>query len=695
MKKLFTILTALLFFFTGFAQVNAYAKFPLYVTNFWNNNEFWVEPNTLIDGITAQANYVPGYPGQAKTLPDTLVYEFPEAMHAFPKMVRFYDSTGSNNITKIVFTRKSDNKDTIVGQQQHTTGFGQWDQDVNLAVPFECSRIMLIGMGDASYGTEMEIWGQYTTYTEPGLIAPTTFYPIKNLIGFNVQPYQITTVQDSRIMDQTFRGFSTKFNKRIWGDVENWCKTSGDSTYFNGRQWDTILKYLNLDPMFYWVVMNHFPDDINSLWTQYSDHDFKLDLRFQNTPASNPWSFSSYSRYARIAWQLAKRFGFSSTNSSLQRRWQGVFNPDAAEVAAGYLRYIETANERDKAWKDSFFHTSGSMAFYQDVELYNGNFGADGTDVGILNADPSMKIILPGLSFCANLHWIKHYRATAKKFPAWVNPDGSVKWPFHVFSIHYYPSDAIMQFTGNKGAAPGPSMLPSILAMYQDFIARNMPGMELWVPEYGWDRNQNSKQRAEAISPYSASQVRAYWSAQAVFIYAMNGVARATQYNAENDQTPSNSTTYVTAGLINTDTVTHLVLSRDLAGDVLTQIGNLAGDFIYDSTLSASSPTVIRLKQKDTASHKIYVAWNQSNSTSNISAGFYIPLPLNTNYKIGTFDESGNKDFMTLTSGTVSSGLGLGINVDSKTMFYDVTTAPIGPSGPGRIIKQILSLKHN
>jgi hypothetical protein len=433
------------------------------------------------------------------------------------------------------------------------------------------------------------------------------------------------------------------------------------------------------------------------LWTQYTDYGFKQDLRPQNAPGSNPWAFSSYSRRGKELWQLVKRFAGDASNPQYQRRWQSVYNPDAPKTAAGYISRVETDNEREKNWKDSVFHSSGSMAFYQDVEYLNGNNGADGPDVGVKAADPNCKIIMPGLSFCGNLHWIKHYRATLRKFSAWVNSDGSLKWPFDYFNIHYYPSNGVGQFNGTVGMSPGLSQLPSILSMYQDFIARNMPGMQLLVSEYGWDKNQSSNQRAPAISPYTAEQIRAYWSAQAVFIFAKSGVAHATQYDAFNDGNPGNTTNYQTSGIINSDSVTHVPTTRTPTGDVLTQIGNAFGKFVFDSVLSegVGLPTVYRFKQKDTPTHKMYVMWNQVNG-ANISANFILPLSLNTQYRSGSFDESGGKDNMTLFSGTVSSSAGLSISADTKSFFVDVTVIPpINPSGPGRIIKQILSLKHN
>jgi hypothetical protein len=265
MKKLFTILTALFGFVTGFAQLNTNVQLPLYIQNFWNNNEFWVEPTTWINGNPHQANYVPGYPGQAKTLPDTLVYEFPDTTHAKIRQFQLFDSMGSGNHTYFFVTRKSDNKDTLIWDWQHTSGFGLWQSSPTITVPFECSRFFVVGQGDASYGTQLRVIGDYYTYTEPSLLPPTTFYPIDSILGYVIEPYQITTQADTRIIDQTVRGYSTRFvNRRIWTNVDRWSKTAGDSTYFNTWQFDTVFKYQKADNIFFWPVANHIPDDINS-----------------------------------------------------------------------------------------------------------------------------------------------------------------------------------------------------------------------------------------------------------------------------------------------------------------------------------------------------------------------------------------------------------------------------------------------
>lgn len=200
---------------------------------------------------------------------------------------------------------------------------------------------------------------------------------------------------------------------------------------------------------------------------------------------------NSYKWYAEYFWQLVARYGKIKYADNLLRvdsspRWPGDEN--FKKSGLGLLEYVEPWNEPEKWWKqntsesDSYFKPEETAAMMSAV--YDGHEGVLGQYAGIKTADPSMVVVMPGLTdydfpYIAALDaWFKANRKDKK-------------WPCDVFNLHHYsnignkPKQHPAQWKVSGGCYPSEDQnfdtVKELIAFAKSI------GKKFWLSEFGYD----------------------------------------------------------------------------------------------------------------------------------------------------------------------------------------------------------------
>lgn len=287
---------------------------------------------------------------------------------------------------------------------------------------------------------------------------------------------------------------------------------------------------------------------------------------------------ASYIQQARAAFQFAARYGHNKQVDPLlvrvdsHPRWTGDL-VNEVKVGLGYLNYIECNNEPDKNWRGDKARQSAEEYAANMSAFYDGNLGKLGKDVGIKAADPSMKVVMGGLSVSGvdfvikMIEWCKKNRG--------YKSDGSINLCFDVINYHYYSNN----HSGTTGVAPELSVAAKKANEYTTMANQHAGGTEVWITEAGYDLNPGSPQRAIAIGEKSALITQADWMLRSALLYERNGIKRTFFYMLD-DVDLNNPIQYSSSGFA-------VGAKRRPVADYFYQTKKLMGDFHFVKSLKA------------------------------------------------------------------------------------------------------------
>ncbi|WP_309397941.1 LamG-like jellyroll fold domain-containing protein [Cerasicoccus maritimus] len=252
-------------------------------------------------------------------------------------------------------------------------------------------------------------------------------------------------------------------------------------------------------------------------------------------PSDEP---ASYIEHADHLFQTAARYGSQPVADNLLKLNSN--NPRYSGM--GLVQYYENWNEQNRWWdgRDEYF-TPYEYAAMSSADA-DGHQGVLGSDKGIWNADPNTRLAMGGI-VKMDLDYIK-----AMRFWALHNRiDGELPWD--VINLHHYANDRDgEQYVNAQGISPEEDNLRERLLVFRDYCDRYMPGVELWVSEFGYDTASTSPQHAPAIGTFSAEEVQAQWNVRSFLAMAAGGVDRAMVYSLADDVS-SGTGLYNTCGL--------------------------------------------------------------------------------------------------------------------------------------------------
>ena len=260
-------------------------------------------------------------------------------------------------------------------------------------------------------------------------------------------------------------------------------------------------------------------------------------LNYRPVPAgADPNDPKSYRAHARWMYQYAARYGSRAVPAdSLLLRSN---NPKSSGL--GLVHHMEDWNEPDKTWETAQgFFRPGELAAMISADV-DGDHGALGPGFGMLQADPSMQVVMPGITKLDTtfLRPLLFSLVAAR---------GDM--PLDVLNFHHYCDDG-----GDQGAAHTTGISPEADSLRQKLERivpwrdRWAPGRSIWLSEFGWDTQQKSTLRAPTIAPDDSLETQARWILRAFLEAYAAGIDRAHLFYTR-DYNSADPTNFASSGL--------------------------------------------------------------------------------------------------------------------------------------------------
>lgn len=461
--------------------------------------------------------------------------------------------------------------------------------------------LMLVSQND--YPSEMELYGTYK--------APLPLTPVvkkKNLLSgllgingyewnfsdastdpFSIDPKRLNTVKQ-------FGGF------RHYMDWQKLEYRQGSYTYSPTRSgswnYDAIYEACKREGIPVLPCLKTLPD---WMLASYPDNlkDNENNPVFYGKNLSDP---ASYIEQAKVGFQYVARYG---KNKNINPALLNVFDSsrftgdeiNTIKIGLGLIEYIECENERDKWWKGRKAYQTGREYAANLSAFYDGHKKTLGTNVGVKNADSTIKVVMAGVALASTdyfrgmIDWCKEFRG--------FHPDGSVNICWDIINYHLYTNDTKTQ----RGIAPelksnnaNADSTAKAFLLNSAIYLNNMP---VWITETGYDINPGSPNKSIAIGNKTVLQTQADWLLRTALLYARNGIEKQFFYQLEDDNTGSPQL-YATSGLLGD------ALNNRPAADYINQTKKQFGNYVYNQSLNAD-PIVDEYLLNDTG--KMYVVY--------------------------------------------------------------------------------------
>ena len=437
--------------------------------------------------------------------------------------------------------------------------------------------------------------GRDTTHIDPinlpplNYIRPGTPVPLKNMFGINAYEWNFLEnpaspndrkhiYEDNYALIKTFSAVRHYLN---WGRMES---TKGDYSFnpaLSGNwDYDVIYARCKQDGILVLADLKNCPEWMYNTYPPAGrDND--------NAPAPYGKSLSdpaSYIDQAHMAFQFAARYGYNKNiNRSLikvdtKKRYPDDV-PNQPLAGLGLIKYIECGNERDRWWGGDETHQTAEEYAANLSAFYDGNMGKLGKDAGVKTADPDMVVVMGGLA-SADVRYVQQMIDWCKRNRGY-KKDGSVNLCFDVINYHLYSNngDVRTHKRATTGIAPELSNDGSIASSFVK-LANSLPQHpEVWLTETGYDVNQESYQKAEAVRNKTVLQQQADWIIRTSLLYIRYGIKRVFFYQLFDDHA-GGASQYATSGL-------NEGVKRRPAADYILQTGKLMSDYNYVKTIHA------------------------------------------------------------------------------------------------------------
>jgi hypothetical protein len=413
--------------------------------------------------------------------------------------------------------------------------------------------------------------------------------PLRNMFGINcyewnfesnpLNPNDPTHVYAPKL--NAIKTFTAIRHYMDWSKIEN---TQGNYTFNpthnGGWNYDAIYQACKENNILVLACLKTIPD-----WLRDT---YPTNLRNnENVPA--PYGLdrqapASYILQAKAGFQFAARYGFNKkvdpglVHVDQKQRWTGdpVNQPN---IGMGLVHYIECDNERDKWWRGKQAQQNGTEYAANMSAFYDGDKGKLGKGVGVKNADPTMQVVMTGLSsadpkFVEDMiTWCKMHRG--------YKPDGSIDLCFDVINYHFSANDHAKQYhdQATTGIAPELSEGARVADAFVAISNRLKQHPPVWVTETCYDINPASPQGAKQVADRAPIETQADWLLRAVLQFNRHGINRVFFYQLFDDN--NSAVQYSTSGLIDEKT-----LKRRPSGDFVYQTDKLMGNYLYKSTIS-------------------------------------------------------------------------------------------------------------
>ncbi|MFD2570933.1 T9SS type A sorting domain-containing protein [Spirosoma soli] len=637
-------------------------KIPIDPKRWYQVNHVGTGLEGLFDGVTD----VSVNTGWGKILSNfDAYYPLLEGEQLTIESIRFYDGAGTNLETPVTLSIITEKWERIPIGRFIGDKYQAWvgpdptqPNEFTLKTSIKNARYLVLN-SSGDYPTEMELYGTYQAGKEPALAARRS-YPFRHTLGINGfewyaqdpdAPSPLRVVEDSRI--NALKSFSSMRHYMDWDKLE---AEQGSYTYnptFSGSwTYDGMYERLQKEGIEVLACLQTLP--------KWMENTYPADGRdYSNIPArygSDLSLPSSYIEHARVGFQYMARYGFNKNiDPSLVKVSPIVTSAgvNVLKIGLGLIRYIECNNEPDKFWKGRNGYQSAREYAANLSAFYDGHKNTMGPGVGVKNADPSVTVVIGGMSASttdyvrAMIDWCKEFRG--------YRPDGSINLCWDVINQHLYANDAKSSQSGGatRGAAPELAGVGEQAAEFVKLARQYAGGMPVWITEAGYDVNQGSPFHAIPIGEKSVLETQADWTLRTSLLYSRIGIDRVFFFQAYDDNL-LNPTQFSSMGLLNANK------SRKPAADYLYQAKNLLGDYQYKETLN-KDPLVDRYEQDGQSAYVLLIPDERGRT------GTY-NLPVNKGDTVQICTPAVGRDEMTKTTQVSQTGT-ITINVSETPVF--------------------------
>ncbi len=467
------------------------------------------------------------------------------------------------------------------------------------------ARYLVINTSDF-WPREIELYGTYQAGTPRVSTVPVKSPRFKNLLGINAfewdfYPPGVSTIAEPKM--KALKSFGVIRHYMDWEKIE---LTEGYYTFnptrSGGWDYDQMYERCKAEGI---EVMTCFKDIAFYLRDTYpADH-----RNTDNIPVSygsNPALPQSYVQQARAAFQYAARYG---KNTHVDPALVKVDNTpryssspiNTVKIGLGLINYIECENERDKWWNGRWAYQTGREYAANMSAFYDGHKNTMGPGVGIKNADPSMVVVMGGLtSLVSGTDYVRGMIDWCKEFRGY-KPDGHVDLCWDVINYHLYSDNANSMQSGSstRGATPELSVATQVARNVVKMAYEACYGMPVYISETGYDLHPGSPLKAIPIGSKSALITQADWNLRTALMYAREGIDRVDFYQTY-DLDINSGTQFASMGFINQD------FSRKPTADYFYQAKNLIGDYVFKETIS-TNPNVDRYEHNGQSAYALWI----------------------------------------------------------------------------------------
>jgi hypothetical protein len=487
-------------------------------------------------------------------------------------------------------------------------------------------------------------------------------YPIKNLLGVNLHPWDLIASNGSygpaaakQTADKQNAITSTGFTwLRIYVDAYNVKDVNNTSYAFNptinnggGYMVDSAifsLKKANQNLKVDYCYQNA-PKNIQAEWQAIGKK--STQYRHPNTDPLNPASWSELAHDMAV---ITARGG-SNVNAPAYPVYTSPnwWDPKQTGVRGSKLYdQVEDQNELDNNWGNDQFLNGSQYAVlwkttYDSVKKVDSTMSVSTT--GVMSGDPP--ILTDALNYAKSKGW------------------GKI---FDVYQFHCYP----WGWGKNMASAlpPEMNMIPQARK-----IVEAAGGLPCDIGEWSaGDLHPNSDMGIRPFGGHTASEISAWWTTRGILGFAAVGIHAAYHYRMYQDYglaNDSNSTIFETSSLFikdNNDSIT-----RRLSGDVFYMFATQYPDYYLDSVIVADSSKVVYKFTDGTKG--FYVGWN-------IEQVSLITVP-NGAYTTNRAQFTEVKSNYTLPNGQT-------VQLSSKPVFVAVGGTPPPPQPPPPPVKDTI-----
>ncbi len=259
----------------------------------------------------------------------------------------------------------------------------------------------------------------------------------------------------------------------------------------------------------------------------YTDKDRPL-----NRPGINSVDPASYSRHARMMWNLAAFFGNTKVDSNLL----SISNVPR-QSGLGSMSLWENGNEEDAWWVGSKY-CSPLEYFAQSTADWDGDEARLGNRAGIKNADPDSRLMMSGM-VGLDTNRLKVYALLAEN----LRNDQKFPWQGGI-QYHYYCNRK------DRGISPEEDSLRSKLVKVRNCSRRIVPGVECFLGENGYDKGQASRQATPVLTGYNASESQGIMLLRSINATFFSGFDAYVLYWLKDSKPEDAPDTYLTSGIL-------------------------------------------------------------------------------------------------------------------------------------------------